>query len=136
MYIFAIFIVAAITCISQPKKTTLRDKAMVNYAFDYLSSPGSLPFTTAARSFPRFMVTQRRNIALENFIFMVATVNHWIIHRRDTGMSNQRNRKIHARKVNWGGSTSKVWGSNPTPVKQFSGIRKQLNKGMLMLNIL
>ncbi len=48
MYIFAIFIVAAITCISQPKKTTLRDKAMVNYAFDYLSSPGSLPFTTAA----------------------------------------------------------------------------------------
>ena len=25
------------------------------------------------------MVTQRRNIALENFIFMVATVNHWII---------------------------------------------------------
>ncbi|EGD0832005.1 sel1 repeat family protein, partial [Escherichia coli] len=43
MYIFAIFIVAAITCISQPKKTTLRDKAMVNYAFDYLSSPGSLP---------------------------------------------------------------------------------------------
>ena len=107
MYIFAIFIVAAITCISQPKKTTLRDKAMVNYVFDYLSSPGSLP-----------------------------TVNHWIIHRRDTGMSNQRNRKIHARKVNWGGSTSKVWGSNPTPVKQFSGIRKQLNKGMLMLNIL
>lgn len=53
------------------------------------------------------MVTQRRNIALENFIFMVATVNHWIIHRRDTGMSNQRNRKIHARKVNWGGSTSR-----------------------------
>ncbi|HAH9261247.1 TPA: sel1 repeat family protein, partial [Escherichia coli] len=48
MYIFAIFIVAAITCISQPKKTTLRDKAMVNYAFDYLSSPGSLPLTTAA----------------------------------------------------------------------------------------
>ena len=48
MYIFAIFIVAAITCISQPKKTTLRDKAMVNYVFDYLSSPGSLPFTTAA----------------------------------------------------------------------------------------
>ncbi|ENB5767444.1 sel1 repeat family protein, partial [Escherichia coli] len=48
MYIFTIFIVAAITCISQPKKTTLRDKAMVNYAFDYLSSPGSLPFTTAA----------------------------------------------------------------------------------------
>lgn len=48
MYIFAIFIVAAITCISQPKKTTLRDKAMANYAFDYLSSPGSLPFTTAA----------------------------------------------------------------------------------------
>ena len=126
MYIFAIFIVAAITCISQPKKTTLRDKAMVNYVFDYLSSPGSLPF----------MVTQRRNIALENFIFMVATVNHWIIHRRDTGMSNQRNRKIHARKVNWGGSTSKVWGLNPIPVKQFSGIRKQLNKGMLMLNIL
>ncbi|EJW5829018.1 sel1 repeat family protein [Escherichia coli] len=36
------------TCISQPKKTTLRDKAMVNYAFDYLSSPGSLPLTTAA----------------------------------------------------------------------------------------
>lgn len=136
MYIFAIFIVAAITCISQPKKTTLRDKAMVNYAFDYLSSPGSLPFTTAVRSFPRFMVTQRRNIALENFIFMVATVNHWIIHRRDTGMSNQQNRKIRAHKANWGGSTSKVWGSNPTPVKQFSGIRKQLNKGMLMLNIL
>ncbi len=46
MYIFAIFIVAAITCISQPKKTTLRDKAMVNYAFDYLSSPGSLPLAT------------------------------------------------------------------------------------------
>ncbi|NEY41769.1 sel1 repeat family protein, partial [Escherichia coli] len=23
----------------------MRDKAMVNYAFDYLSSPGSLPFT-------------------------------------------------------------------------------------------
>ncbi|EPX2095801.1 tetratricopeptide repeat protein, partial [Shigella flexneri] len=42
------FIVAAITCISQPKKTTLRDKAMVNYAFDYLRSPGSLPLTTAA----------------------------------------------------------------------------------------
>ena len=38
MYIFAIFIVAAITCISQPKKTTLRDKAMVNYAFDYLGA--------------------------------------------------------------------------------------------------
>jgi hypothetical protein len=48
MYIFAIFIVAAITCISQPKKTTLRDKAMVNYAFDYLSSPGSLPFSHGA----------------------------------------------------------------------------------------
>lgn len=136
MYIFAIFIVAAITCISQPKKTTLRDKAMVNYAFDYLSSPGSLPFTTAATELSAIHGHQRRNIALENFIFMVATVNHWIIHRRDTGMSNQRNRKIHARKVNWGGSTSKVWGSNPTPVKQFSGIRKQLNKGMLMLNIL
>lgn len=136
MYIFAIFIVAAITCISQPKNTTLRDKAMVNYAFDYLSSPGSLPFTTAATELSAIHGHQRRNIALENFIFMVATVNHWIIHRRDTGMSNQRNRKIHARKVNWGGSTSKVWGSNPTPVKQFSGIRKQLNKGMLMLNIL
>lgn len=136
MYIFTIFIVAAITCISQPKKTTLRDKAMVNYAFDYLSSPAVFHSPRQPRSFPRFMVTQRRNIALENFIFMVATVNHWIIHRRDTGMSNQRNRKIHARKVNWGGSTSKVWGSNPTPVKQFSGIRKQLNKGMLMLNIL
>lgn len=136
MYIFAIFIVAAITCISQPKKTTLRDKAMVNYAFDYLSSPGSLPFTTAATELSAIHGHQRRNIAWENFIFMVATVNHWIIHRRDTGMSNQRNRKIHARKVNWGGSTSKVWGSNPTPVKQFSGIRKQLNKGMLMLNIL
>ena len=133
MYIFAIFIVAAITCISQPKKTTLRDKAMANYAFDYLSSPGSLPFTTAATE---LSAIHGRNIALENFIFMVATVNHWIIHRRDTGMSNQRNRKIHARKVNWGGSTSKVWGSNPIPVKQFSGIRKQLNKGMLMLNIL
>ena len=136
MYIFAIFIVAAITCISQPKKTTLRDKAMVNYAFDYLSSPGSLPFTTAATELSAIHVTQRRNIALENFIFMVATVNHWIIHRRDTGMSNQQNRKIRAHKANWGGSTSKVWGSNPTPVKQFSGIRKQLNKGMLMLNIL
>lgn len=139
MYIFAIFIVAAITCISQPKKTTLRDKAMVNYAFDYLSSPGSLPFTTAATELSAIhghSISQYRNIALENFIFMVATVNRWIIHRRDTGMSNQRNRKIHARKVNWGGSTSKVWGSNPTPVKQFSGIRKQLNKGMLMLNIL
>ena len=105
MYIFAIFIVAAITCISQPKKTTLRDKAMVNYAFDYLSSPGSLPLTRQPRSFPRFMVTQHRNIALANFIFMVATVNHWIIHRRDTGMSNQQNRKIRAHKANWGGST-------------------------------
>ncbi|MED8812274.1 sel1 repeat family protein, partial [Escherichia marmotae] len=40
-FIFAIFIVAAITCISQPKKTTLRDKAMANYVFDYLSAPGS-----------------------------------------------------------------------------------------------
>ena len=136
MYIFAIFIVAAITCISQPKKTTLRDKAMVNYAFDYLSSPGSLPFTTAATELSAIHGHSTSQYRLENFIFMVATVNHWIIHRRDTGMSNQRNRKIHARKVNWGGSTSKVWGSNPTPVKQFSGIRKQLNKGMLMLNIL
>ncbi len=45
--LWLLFIVK-LTCISQPKKTTLRDKAMVNYAFDYLSSPGSLPFTTAA----------------------------------------------------------------------------------------
>ncbi len=139
MYIFAIFIVAAITCISQPKKTTLRDKAMVNYAFDYLSSPGSLPLTTAATELSAIhghSTSQYRNIALANFIFMVATVNHWIIHRRDTGMSNQQNRKIRAHKANWGGSTSKAWESNPIPVKQFSGIRKQLNKGMLMLNIL
>lgn len=136
MYIFAIFIVAAITCISQPKKTTLRDKAMVNYAFDYLSSPGSLPLTTAATELSAIHGHSTSQYRLGEFYLMVATVNHWIIHRRDTGMSNQRNRKIHARKVNWGGSTSKVWGSNPTPVKQFSGIRKQLNKGMLMLNIL
>ena len=127
MYIFAIFIVAAITCISQPKKTTLRDKAMVNYAFDYLSSPGSLPFTTAATELSAIHGHSTSQYRLGEF---------YLIHRRDTGMSNLQNRKIRAHKANWGGSTSKVWGSNPTPVKQFSGIRKQLNKGMLMLNIL
>lgn len=136
MYIFTIFIVAAITCISQPKKTTLRDKAMVNYAFDYLSSPGSLPFTTAATELSAIHGHSTSQYRLGEFYLHGSDGKPLIIHRRDTGMSNQRNRKIHARKVNWGGSTSKVWGSNPTPVKQFSGIRKQLNKGMLMLNIL
>ena len=136
MYIFAIFIVAAITCISQPKKTTLRDKAMVNYAFDYLSSPGSLPFTTAATELSAIHGHSTSQYRLGEFYLHGSDGKPLDYTRRDTGMSNQRNRKIHARKVNWGGSTSKVWGSNPTPVKQFSGIRKQLNKGMLMLNIL
>lgn len=93
---------------------------MANYAFDYLSSPGSLPFTTAATELSAFMVTQRRNIALENFIFMVATVNHWIIHRRDTGMSNQQNGKIHARKVNWGWIYLKGLGVRPDTRKSNS----------------
>ncbi len=138
MYIFAIFIVAAITCISQPKKTTLRDKAMVNYAFDYLSSPGSLPFTTAATELSAIHGHSTSQYRLgRKSIFMVSDgkpldytqARYWY-------EQSAKPRKIHARKVNWGGSTSKVWGSNPTPVKQFSGIRKQLNKGMLMLNIL
>ena len=47
-YTFAIFIVAFITCFSQPKKTTLRDKTMAHYVFTYLSSPGGIPFATAA----------------------------------------------------------------------------------------
>lgn len=137
MYIFAIFIVAAITCISQPKKTTLRDKAMVNYAFDYLSSPGSLPFTTAATELSAIHGHSTSQYRLGEFYLHgsdgkpldYTQARYWYEQSAET-------RKIHARKVNWGGSTSKVWGSNPIPVKQFSGIRKQLNKGMLMLNIL
>lgn len=137
MYIFAIFIVAAITCISQPKKTTLRDKAMANYAFDYLSSPGSLPFTTAATELSAIHGHSTSQYRLGEFYLHgsdgkpldYTQARYWYEQSAET-------RKIHARKVNWGGSTSKVWGSSPTPVKQFSGIRKQLNKGMLMLNIL
>lgn len=137
MYIFAIFIVAAITCISQPKKTTLRDKAMVNYAFDYLSSPGSLPFTTAATELSAIHGHSTSQYRLGEFYLHgsdgkpldYTQARYWYEQSAET-------RKIRAHKANWGGSTSKVWGSNPTPVKQFSGIRKQLNKGMLMLNIL
>ncbi len=136
MYIFAIFIVAAITCISQPKKTTLRDKAMVNYAFDYLSSPGSLPFTTAATELSAIHGHSTSQYRLGEFYLHGSDGKPLDYTQARYWYDQQQNRKIRAHKANWGGSTSKVWGSNPTPVKQFSGIRKQLNKGMLMLNIL
>lgn len=136
MYIFAIFIVAAITCISQPKKTTLRDKAMVNYAFDYLSSPGSLPFTTAATELSAIHGHSTSQYRLGEFYLHGSDGKPLDYTQARYWYEQSANRKIRAHKANWGGSTSKVWGSNPTPVKQFSGIRKQLNKGMLMLNIL
>lgn len=136
MYIFAIFIVAAITCISQPKKTTLRDKAMVNYAFDYLSSPGSLPFTTAATELSAIHGHSTSQYRLGEFYLHGSDGKPLDYTQARYWYEQSAEQEIRAHKANWGGSTSKVWGSNPTPVKQFSGIRKQLNKGMLMLNIL
>lgn len=136
MYIFAIFIVAAITCISQPKKTTLRDKAMVNYAFDYLSSPGSLPFTTAATELSAIHGHSTSQYRLGEFYLHgsdgkpldYTQARYW--YEQSAEQENPRAQS----KLGW--IYLKGLGSNPTPVKQFSGIRKQLNKGMLMLNIL
>ncbi len=44
-------------------------------------------------------------------------------------MSNQRNRKIHARKVNWGGSTSKVWGVKPDTRKAILWYKEAAEQG-------
>ncbi len=137
MYIFAIFIVAAITCISQPKKTTLRDKAMVNYAFDYLSSPGSLPFTTAATELSAIHGHSTSQYRLGEFYLHgsdgkpldYTQARYW--YEQSAEQENPRAQSKLGVDL-----PQRSGGSNPTPVKQFSGIRKQLNKGMLMLNIL
>lgn len=47
LYIFAVFIVAAITCIFQSRETTQRNKEMAHYVVDYIRSPASLPLSTA-----------------------------------------------------------------------------------------
>lgn len=109
---------------------------MVNYVFDYLSSPGSLPFTTAATELSAIHGHSTSQYRLGEFYLHgsdgkpldYTQARYW--YEQSAEQENPRAQS----KLGW--IYLKGLGLNPIPVKQFSGIRKQLNKGMLMLNIL
>ncbi len=66
---------------------------------------------------------------------MVATVNHWIIHRRDTGMRISRTGKS-ARTKQTGVDLPESLGVKPDTRKAILWYKEAAEKGMLMLNIL
>ena len=66
---------------------------------------------------------------------MVATVNHWIIHRRDTWYEQSAEQENPRAKVNWGGST-KGLGVKPDTRKAILWYKEAAEQGYAHVNIL